>query len=150
MNTSHAKKSIQEKEAKIDKFNREIRVMQRSIANYKDTIARMEDEVNSHKGNIVLQEVLIDDIKKQLYLETDCKRKVTAILKKNPSLHLDDDSDEDRGTYLWLYCDLFTEDNEEDDPYYDEHYMDDWAECYERCTKYIELIVRKEIKEEVA
>ena len=114
---------------KIERLKQQLEIAEDGLARSK------ESKVNNH-NMVVYHEMLLKE-------ESLCKRKVTSLLKKYPQLDLDDQSDHEagmRGTYLWLLCGLFGEHFEGVDPYDDEHYMDDWRECLERCNVYIGLI----------
>lgn len=143
MNRTEIKKIIKQckdicegEDLAIDIRTKKIEQLKQQLATVEEGLRRSkESKINNH-NMVVYHEALLKE-------ETDCKRKVTNLIKKYSALHLDDESDHsvgERGTYLWLYCGLFDEHNEEDDPYYDFHYMDDWAECLERCETYIGLI----------
>ena len=143
MNRNEIKKIIKQckdicegEDLAIDIRSKKIEQLKQQLATVEEGLRRSkESKINNH-NMVVYHEALLKE-------ETDCKRKVTNLIKKYSSLYLDDESDHsagEHGTYLWLYCGLFDEHNEEDDPYYDFHYMDDWKECLERCETYIKLI----------
>jgi len=143
MNRTEAKNLIEQHHKKISRPQRSIEYCTVRINRLKKQLKDLETELQESQATILLEEVFIESLENDLKHEANCKRKVTNLLKKYPSLYLDDESDHsagEHGTYLWLYCGLFDESNEEDDPYYDFHYMDDWAECLERCETYIKLI----------
>jgi hypothetical protein len=109
----------------------------------KAKIEKLQQQLDKAQNDERYENSLVEYLELAMQKETNAKRKVTGYLKQYPMIHLDDESDHDegeRGTYLWLYCGLYEDHNEEDDPYYDSHYMDDWSECQERCETYIKLI----------
>ena len=143
MNRTETNNLIEQHHKKIRRPQMSIEYCTVKINRLKKQIKDLETELQESKNTILLEEVFIENLENQLKHESNCKRKVTNLIKKYSSLYLDDESDHsagERGTYLWLYCGLFDEHNEEDDPYYDFHYMDDWKECLERCETYIKLI----------
>ena len=125
----------------IDITSKKIKKLKQQLETAEEALRESKkSKINNH-NMAVYHEALLKE-------ETDCKRKATNLINKYSALYLDDESDHrtgERGAYLWLYCGLFNEHNEEDDPYFDSHYMDDWKDCLERCETYIKLI--KETKE---
>ena len=118
-----------------------IDIRSKKIEQLKQQLATAEEGLQRSKESKILNQHMIVYHKALLKEETSCKRKVTNLLKKYSALDLTDESDDEYGgTYLWLYCELFNENNYQDDPYDDEHYMDDWKECLDRCNTYIKLI----------
>ena len=141
MNRTENKKIIQQHLDKLKRPKESVEYCTARIDRLKKQLKDLETELKESKDNILQEEIYIKKLQKQLTHESNCKRKVTSLLKKYSALDLTDESnDEYGGTYLWLYCELFNENNYQDDPYDDEHYMDDWAECLKRCETYIELI----------
>lgn len=144
MNRTEIKKMIAAKKSSLQGFNINICEQKKLIEQQKAYLKKAEEKLEESKQQNIHIENSIILHEKMLHDESMCKRAVTLMLKKYPELGLDDESDDEHGgTYLWLYCNLFDEHNEEDDPYYDFHYMDDWEECLERCETYIQLIERK-------
>ncbi len=142
MNRTKNRKIIQQHLDKLKRPKESVKYCVVRISRLKKQLKDLETELKESKDKILQEEIYIEKLQKQLTHESNCKRKVTSLLKKHPELDLDDESSDDwGGTYLWLYCGgLFDESNEENDPYYDEHYMDDWEECLKRCETYIKLL----------
>ena len=108
---------------------------------YSDQILDLQERILDIKGTRSEMAKRIKALDTELANEKSAKRSVMRLLKQYPQLELDDESDHSkgmRGTYLWLYGPFRGDD--EKDPYHDEHYMDDWVECYQRCLTYVEII----------
>ena len=141
MNRTEANRQIKKHKHKTRRAEGSIQYCTFRISRLKKQVQDLENELQESKDKILQEETYVEKLEKQLTHESNCKRKVTSLLKKYPQLDLTDESDDEYGgTYLWLYCELFNENNYQDDPYDDEHYMDDWKECLERCNTYIKLI----------
>lgn len=136
MNRTECKKDIKLHQQNAEKFSK----YQDRI---KAKIEKLQQQIDKAQNDERYENGLVEYLELAMQKETSAKRRVTGYLKQYPMIYLDDESDHDegmRGTYLWLYCGLYGDHNEEDDPYYDFHYMDDWAECQERCEAYIKEI----------
>ena len=143
MNRTEYKNDIERHKANALRFSkRQVHINEK--------IKELEKESNKMYNDWCYENGLTAMLEVAIKKEADAKRKVTGYLKKYPLIWVEDESDHrdgERGTYLWLFSGLYDAPNEEDDPYYDAHYMDDWVECQERCEVYIEAIEKKAILE---
>lgn len=134
MNNKEARKEIASLKEEID-------FLQSSSKRFTDQMLKLQKKIDSFEQTKSEFTDKLVALETELANEMSAKRSVMRLLKQYPQLDLDDESDHDegeRGTYLWLYGPFDGDD--ESDPYYDEHYMDDWVECYQRCLTYVECI----------
>lgn len=134
MNNKEAKKEIASLKEEID-------FLQSSSKRFTDQMLKLQKKIDSFEQTKSEFTDKLVALETQLANEMSAKRSVMRLLKQYPQLELDDESDHSkgmRGTYLWLYGPFRGDD--ENDPYHDEHYMDDWVECYQRCLTYVEII----------
>ena len=98
------------------------------------------------KDKIAFQNLKLAELSKakQLY-KTDIKevdteysyrKKIVSLQKKYDFLSVYWDGDEDLYT-TWVYGNFNEED--QNDPYFDNHYCDSYEEAHQRCLEYIEL-----------
>mgnify|MGYP003109198271 FL=1 len=73
----------------------------------------------------------------QVATEYSFRRKINALLKKHSYLTVFWDGDDDVYT-TWVYSDDFGDNDDINDPYFDNHFCDEYEEAYERCLEYIE------------
>ena len=142
MNRNECKNDIKMHQENAERYAKYLGRIQAKIKKLQEQY----DKANSDKWYEV---GLVEMLELSMQAETNAKRKVTGYLKEYPMIYLDDESDHgdgERGTYLWLYCGLYQDHNEEADPY-QSHYMDDWAECQERCETYIAEIKKANLSE---
>ena len=117
-----------------------------------DVNKEITKERNRLKAIIAVHEKRISDLvdcrkqfKKeieQVATEYSFRRKINALLKKHSYLTVCWDGDDDVYT-TWVYSEDFYDPYEptgysEEDPYYDEHFCDEYEEAYERCLVYNE------------
>jgi len=68
--------------------------------------------------------------------EYSFRKKISKLLNQYDFLHVAFDGDEDVYT-TWVWGDF--DEDDQNDPYFDEHYCDYYEEAYERCLEYVEL-----------
>ena len=68
--------------------------------------------------------------------EYSFRKKISNLQKKHRFLHIEWDGDTDVYT-TWVWGHFDSED--QNDPYFDNHYCDRYQEAYQRCLEYIEL-----------
>ena len=112
----------------------------------KQKIEKIEKSIKKQKDKIAFQNLKLAELSKakQLY-KTDIKevdteysyrKKIFSLQKKYDFLSVYWDGDEDLYT-TWVYGNFNEED--QNDPYFDNHYCDSYEEAHQRCLEYIEL-----------
>jgi hypothetical protein len=120
--------------SRLDEVNKAITKERKRL---KQIIADYEESINDL---VACRKEFKKEIE-QVATEYSFRRKINALLKKHSYLYVCWNGDEDVYT-TWVYSDDFRDEYEptgysEDDPYYDEHFCDEYEEAYERCLVYI-------------
>ena len=120
--------------SRLDEVNKAITKERKRL---KQIIADYEESINDL---VACRKEFKKEIE-QVATEYSFRRKINALLKKHSYLDVLWDGDDDVYT-TWVYSEDFYDPDEptgysEDDPYYDNHFCDEYEEAHERCLEYI-------------
>jgi hypothetical protein len=121
-NNKHSREKLEkllQKQKRVEAKFREAKKL------YKSATKELNALTNTHKTTL-----------EEIQTEYRYKRKINKLLKENEYLIFEGE-DDDLFT-LWVYIDKEFE-NEEDDPFYDDHYCVNYEEAYHRCIDYIKF-----------
>tara|TARA_R110002167_G_scaffold11880_2_gene51387 strand:- start:632 stop:1063 length:432 start_codon:yes stop_codon:yes gene_type:complete len=128
-NNKHSREKLEkllQRQKKVETKFREAKKL------YKSATKELNALTNTHRTTLDL-----------IQTEYRYKRKLNKLLKENEYLIFEGE-EEDLFT-LWVYIDKEFE-NEEDDPFYDDHFCVSYEEAYHRCIDYIKFHEKGEIK----
>tara|TARA_R100000664_G_scaffold773_1_gene2224 strand:- start:420 stop:896 length:477 start_codon:yes stop_codon:yes gene_type:complete len=115
--------------SRLDEVNKAITKERKRL---KQIIADYEESINDL---VACRKQFKKEIE-QVETEYSFRRKINALLKKHSYLTVFWDGDDDVYT-TWVYSDDFGDNDDINDPYFDNHFCDEYEEAYKRCLVYI-------------